>query len=557
MSATIADDSEIVRTFDASRMAVAKPVTSESLAGVGERMILVPELMKLSTTPIIPMVKEIAEKVAKAKRGVAILSPSASSARQWSDIAECPNTTGEVSERVVALQSGETYGPIALANRYDGIDLAGNTCRFLILDNLPRGATNYDLYVLNVAGGTAINSLLAQRIEQGIGRGTRGGGDYCVVILIGSKLVGWIGRRANLDFLTSSTRVQLKMGQEISEEVTSASEVRDTIRKCLKRDTDWISYHASELSEAAHAAPVDEVGLRIAAVERKAFRDQRLGQYERALAQLEQMMDEEVLKPDRGRVAGLAAMAARIAYQNEDETRGQELQTRAFVLNNSHSPPRVRPTYAARSTPGRQSRAIVKRLQEYEQRAGIIADFSELVSDLVPEASAARYEEGLARLGTFLGFRSERPERVYGIGPDVLWRTDGVYDFVIEAKSKKDEDSPLYKKDHAQLLEAEHWFKQTYPDRGVLRVSALPEAVADERATPAGSYALRLSDIDVLVSALRSLLVDMVNAGGSLATLEERCEIALKRNNLTPNRIKENFLKPFGTARRGKRQQSR
>ena len=42
MSATIADDSEIVRTFGAAHEAVAKPITSTSLAGVGERKILVP-----------------------------------------------------------------------------------------------------------------------------------------------------------------------------------------------------------------------------------------------------------------------------------------------------------------------------------------------------------------------------------------------------------------------------------------------------------------------------------------------------------------------------------
>lgn len=68
---------------------------------------------------------------------------------------------------------------------------------------------------MNVVADAAVNSLLAQRIEQGIGRGTRGGGDYCVIVLVGSKLVGWIGRKKNLDFLTASTRVQLRMGQEV------------------------------------------------------------------------------------------------------------------------------------------------------------------------------------------------------------------------------------------------------------------------------------------------------------------------------------------------------
>ena len=86
---------------------------------------------------------------------------------------------------------------------------------------------------MNVVADAAVSSLLAQRIEQGIGRGTRGGADYCVVVLIGSKLVGWIGRKKNPDFLTTSTRVQLKMGQEVSAAVTTEQEFGQTIMKCM------------------------------------------------------------------------------------------------------------------------------------------------------------------------------------------------------------------------------------------------------------------------------------------------------------------------------------
>ena len=315
MSATIADDSEIVRTFGASKSAVAKPITSESLVGVGERMILVPGLMKLGRTPILPMIKELATKLSERKRGVAILSPSGSAAGEWTDIAEYPETTKNVSQSVVAMQQGEAYGPLVLSNRYDGIDLAGNACRFLVMDNLPQGTTNYDMFRMNVVADAAVNSLLAQRIEQGIGRGTRGGADYCVIMLVGSKLVGWIGRKKNLDFLTASTRVQLKMGQEVSEAVTKPGEVGETILMCLRRDADWVAYHASELSEAAHAAPLDELALRVASIERKTFKFQRLGQYEKALAALEKMMYDEALVTDRQRRAWLAAANARIAYQ--------------------------------------------------------------------------------------------------------------------------------------------------------------------------------------------------------------------------------------------------
>lgn len=546
MSATIADDSEIVRTFGAASEAIAKPIVSTSLAGVGERMILVPGLMKLDAAAIQPMVKKIATKLAEGKRGVAILSPSGAAAKEWTDIAEYPETTRAVSEKVVAMQAGEAFGPLVLANRYDGIDLAGNACRFLVMDNLPQGTTNYDMFRMNVVADAAVNSLLAQRIEQGIGRGTRGGADYCVIMLVGSKLVGWIGRKKNLDSLTASTRVQLKTGQEVSEAVTTPKEVGETIMKCLKRDPDWVAYHASELAEAAHAAPVDEIALKVAAVERKAFRLQRLGQYEKALAAIEKLMGDDVLAADPQRRAWLAASAARIAYQMEDELKGQKLQTTAFSVNNNHSPPRKRPAYAAQPAPGKQSSAIVKRLGQYDQRAAIIADFEEAISDLVPEASASRYEDALAALGGYLGFDAERPDKVHDIGPDVLWRTEAAFDFVVEAKNEKDEENPLYKKDHAQLLEAEHWFKQAYPGREAVRVSALPEAIADEKATPAGSFAFRLDDITKVVSALRGVLIEMVGAAGEPEALRERCEAALVKARLKPAMIRETFMKPFG-----------
>lgn len=547
MSATIADDSEIVRAFGATAEAVSDPITSTSLAGVGERMILIPELMKLGGTPITPMVKYFAKALAETKRGAAILSPSGPAAEKWTDIAAYPSTTKDVAAQISAMQAGESFGPIVLANRYDGIDLAGNACRLLVLDDLPQGTSDYDHYRMNVVADSAVSSLLAQRIEQGIGRGTRGGGDYCAVVLIGSKLVGWIGRKSNLAFLTASTRVQLTMGQEISASVTTPAEVGETILKCVDRDSDWVRYHAQELADAAHAAPVNALALKIAGAERKAFKQQRLGHYERALELLETLTLDPDLKNEAQRRAWLFSTAARVAYQMGDEERGQRLQTQAFAVNNNHTPPKTRPAYVARPIPGRQSTAIVARLLDYALRGAMIADFNEAVAELVPTASAARYEEALANLGNYLGFEAERPEQAYKKGPDVLWRTDAAFDFVIEAKSKK-QDNPLYKNDHAQLLEAEAWFKSVYPNREPVRVSALPEAVADPKASTAGSFALRLEDVDKLVGALRSLLEELVVSSGNEDALREKCEAALVKANLKPEGIRMTFLVPFAQA---------
>lgn len=108
----------------------------------------------------------------------------------------------------------------------------------------------------------------------------------------------------------------------------------------------------------------------------------------------------------------------------------------------------------------------------------------------------------------------------------------------------------LYKKDHAQLLEAEHWFKEAYPGRAALRVSALPEAVADAKATPVGSFALRLDEITKMVGALRGVLIELLSTPGKPDVLRDSCEAALMNVHLNvhlkPDSIKTSFLEPFG-----------
>ena len=228
----------------------------------------------------------------------------------------------------------------------------------------------------------------------------------------------------------------------------------------------------------------------------------------------------------------------------EDEDRGHKLQTSAFAVNNNHSPPKVRPAYVPRPTPGKQSHAITARILEYDSRGAMIADFDEDMAELVLEASTGRYEEALANLGAYLGFEAERPEKVHKVGPDVLWRTDAAFDFIIEAKSDKEEDSPLYKKDHAHLLEAEQWFKNAYPGCVAVRVSALPQALAGER-NSRRHLPLPLREITKLVGALREVLLELAGCSGGADAIRDRCEVALQKAKLKPEAILATYMKPF------------
>ncbi len=231
MSATIADDSEIIRTFDADPNSVQNALTSRSLAGVSERMILIPDLMPFKFD-VRAAIEKLVEWTSKQKLGAVILVPSNKAALKWSGVATVAAGSQKVEMLVEALQARTASGPAVFANRYDGIDLPGDSCRLLVMSGLPAGTSDYEIFRASALyGGATITRMLAQRIEQGIGRGARGSGDYCVVLLEGSDLAGWIGKDANFRFLTSATRAQFEMGAEISKEVRNLKDLAQTIRR--------------------------------------------------------------------------------------------------------------------------------------------------------------------------------------------------------------------------------------------------------------------------------------------------------------------------------------
>jgi Rad3-related DNA helicase len=171
MSATLANDSSIIRTFDANRKSVSEPITSKSLAGVGERMILAPALMDIDLNQIENIVKQVIEKIST-NAGVLILVPSNKDLKIWMDIATVPRESKDVKEYVDKLRN-KKVGAYAFSNRYDGLDLPDESCRLLVMAGRPSGDNIYDSFRHRVLKNSrVINTSLAQRIEQGIGRGT-------------------------------------------------------------------------------------------------------------------------------------------------------------------------------------------------------------------------------------------------------------------------------------------------------------------------------------------------------------------------------------------------
>ena len=543
MSATIADDSDMIKTFDVNSKFVKEALTSKSLAGITERMILIPDLMPFKFN-IQESISKILEWTAKKELGSIILVPSDNSANNWLDIATFAKGSQQVELIIKELLERSTSGPIVFSNRYDGIDLHGDSCRLLVMSNLPLGTSNYELFRASALfSGSSITRMMAQRIEQGIGRGSRGAGDYCVVILTGSDLSGWISKNANFSLLTSATKAQLEMGMEISKEVDSLKDFANLINKSYERDKDWMEYHAETLAEFVHEDKLDELRFEQAKVERKAINLWQDGYMDKAISKIENYISS-VEDGDKSLIGWMEQLAARIADNWGNFELAEDYQRRAFANNRNLIRPTVLPPYRPMSTSGSQSKVIVSKLGEFRNRRGFINIFEDSVSYLQRSSSANQFEKSLSELATSIGLEAERYD-INGEGPDVLWLLPNKTGFVIEAKSRKKEKNALTKEDHGQLLVAEEWFIKNYPGYDCIRVSVHPKNNATKAAVASASHALTYEKISELVDEARIILTKLCESQLSEKDLEVECDRLLCSSNIKFDKIAERYLEPF------------
>lgn len=542
MSATIADDSEIVRTFDADPRHVNEALTSRSLAGISERMILIPNLMKFDFNAT-KVTKQLLTQVAGQNLGAVVLVPSNFAAKAWEDVAEFAEGSDKVEAKVDAFQARTTSGPVVFANRYDGIDLPGDSCRLLVMEGLPAGTSDYELLrAATLYGGATISRMLAQRIEQGIGRGARGAGDHCVVLLVGSDLAGWIAKDANFRLLTSATRAQLDMGSTVSKEVKDVSDLAGTITMSIHRDTGWVEYHAATLAENVKQETADPKRFDVAASERKAFNNWADGYYDKAISKLDQITSGKAAPDDQTR-GWLLQLAGRIAHNWGQNDRSDELQRSAFSANRNLLRPRVMPPYRPLPLPGAQGAAITHQLRGYRMRRGLLQQFEQVASKLNANATANQFEQALADLGRMIGMSTERYDDG-GEGPDVLWLLPTKTALILEAKSRKLDKNPLTKDEHGQLLVAEQWFQKNYAGYVSLRVVVHPTNKATAAASAHDSYALTLDRLTALIADARVLLTELCESQLTDIELEGHCQQLIERSPIRVDKLMA-YLKFF------------
>lgn len=460
LTATLADDSILVETFGANPVTIRRPIAPQTAGDIGERMILAPQ--GINPNIIVDDARAAIAELAK-HYNVVVLVPSNKAAGDWRP--HGAKVVSEGSEQVEALVNDlrtAHVGLVVLANRYDGIDLPGTACRVLVLDGLPEAKSPDERHEAMLLRHAGTDDRQVQRVEQGMGRGVRSNEDHCVVFLLGTRLSQLVVDPRSLARFSPATRAQLKLSKTVADAIPGKQleDVMKAANQALNRDQSWIL-----IAKRGLAAVKPEPGTvsSVSIARRAAFEAAVNGSYKVA-ADITETVEADI---EDARTRGWLR-EQRAAYEHHvNPEEAQRLLVSAKHLNDQVLRPLSGIEFRKLEAQSDQARRATDFLSSaYVRPEQLRLAFQAIVDDLIfdpDQAIVEAHEEALYQLGPHLGYPSQRPEKMLGEGPDVLWALSATHYWVIESKSGVKPDAQIiYRRDANQLAGSMNWFPKRY-----------------------------------------------------------------------------------------------
>ncbi len=457
MTATLVDDSILSSHFGITEESINKPVIPDTAGDIGDRMILLPQVInnKLTDEEIKQFCKSISQDV-----NVVIIVPSDERAKYWRAEADLILNKDNLYEGVTRLKR-EKVGLTILVNRYDGIDLPKDACRFLVIDGLPVVRRLIDKVESGIIMGSSRKAAqLIPKIEQGMGRGVRSSDDYCAVFLMGRNLTSQLYAGGAIGRFSPGTKAQLNLSDQISELIKGEdlSQIREAIMYCLHRDQNWVSKSKGALAALSYEANSTPDLVTIA--QRKAYDFAFIKNYNAAVSELRNVINTVDEKPLKSYLK--QCLAEYINFY--DQAEAQKTLMSAASDNSRVTKPMEGISYHKLESKAMDQARICRDYltRKFNDPNKIIIEMNGLLDSLIFKPDTADiFEESLKTIARYIGFNSQRPETEYKKGPDVLWAVGNLKYFVIECKNGATTDT-INKHDCNQLNGSGVWFTNSY-----------------------------------------------------------------------------------------------
>ena len=360
------------------------------------------------------------------RKKACIIAPSDRAANEW-----CPPAAkfdrAQGNATIRAFAKAKTPEKLALAARYDGIDLPGDACRILIISGLPIGEMLIDRFIDQTLRIERLRTVhTATRLVQAIGRIFRSNTDHGAVLITSHDLERWFADPQNLKYMPALLQQQIKLGIELQRMVEQENATfADLLDAVLAGRKDWDKLYAEHVGsfETHDQSPEPEWFIRLVAQERSAFDKLWKGNHVAAAKEYSSIADDAESQDARlsawyrhweGLAFSLAGdkTAATRAYlraANERSELGRPVVKEGVIVEGGS----VRPSV--------QAKRIAKL---FEQRGTKVPkEISQIKTDLVYRKPTNPVEEALRNLGELIGLVATRPEK--DAVPDLM--SCGVY----------------------------------------------------------------------------------------------------------------------------------
>lgn len=468
MSATTQDDSFFITGFGFDPNDVENPLSESEHQWSGEKMIIIPSLINNECDRNI-VVNNIFTHCFSNNFGKVVIVPNTNSTKIYESLGGCISNSNNINEYIDKIKANDFSSFVVLNNRYDGIDLPDDCCRLLVLDSLPSFSSLADQYELQcLKNSELIEKRIAQRIEQGLGRGVRGEKDYCAIILIGADLINFIKGSKTKRYFSSQTQKQIEIGLTIAnadkrkEKDNIMEPIYSLIEQLISRDDGWKLYYSESMNSLQSNSKSTNMHNRLK-MEYNFYNEFAKRNYIKACDKLQKYIDEECsTQLEKGWYLQILARFKMYVSRSESI----ELQKSAFNLNNNLLKPQVEIDYKRlQLLNGTRIESIRHQLETYLSlnNEDFILEWTKLLDDFSFGKDSELFESAVDEIGRLLGFSCQRPDKELGKGPDNLWCIRNNLFFIIECKNEVEEGRRSIKKEEAgQMNNHIGWFKEVY-----------------------------------------------------------------------------------------------
>jgi hypothetical protein len=240
MSATLGDGGELERAFGKRKIDRVPVPAGWETQGTGRRFFIFPDMLKgigneeqaaaFSSGVITEFGKAVLIAPSKRARDRAVGSMVPAEITAWEP---------EAYAGAPDAFSTATTGVLALANRYDGIDLPDGTCRLVLLTGLPVGTHLQEQFLHGSLGAISVlTERIRARVTQGTGRATRNSSDYAAVLMLGRDLATFCAQADVQAASHPELRAEIAFGLRNSRGV-QAGDTLENIAHFRDQDEEW------------------------------------------------------------------------------------------------------------------------------------------------------------------------------------------------------------------------------------------------------------------------------------------------------------------------------